>query len=86
MIIDANDLKYDGQCPKLMYTLVILIIFFEHLVFLTITLRCFHKTLLKSKVNKLLHLSMALVNFLFEKEGYIDDSFDGSSSKILMLI
>jgi len=36
--------------------------------------------------DKLLHLLMILVNSSFEKEGYVNDSFDGSSSKTLMLI
>ena len=69
-MINDNDLKYNGQCPKLMYILAILMKFFKHLVFLTITLKCFHKILSKLKVDKLLHLSITLVNFLFEKGGH----------------
>ena len=75
-MINDNDLKYNGQCPKLMYILAILIKFFKHSVFLTITLKCFHKILSGLKVDKLLHLLIALVNSLFEKGGYINDSFN----------
>ena len=65
---------------------MILIKFFKHSVSLTTTLRCFHKTLLGSGADKLLHLLMALVNFSFEKESPINNSFDGSLFKILVLI
>ena len=75
-MINDNDLKYNGQCPKLMYILAILMKFFKHSVFLTITLKCFYKILSRLKVDKLLYLSITLVNFLFEKEGHINDSFN----------
>jgi len=69
-----------------MYILKILIIFFKHSVSLTTTLRYFHETLSESGVDELLHLLIALVNFSFKKESYINNSFNGSLSKILMLI
>jgi len=36
--------------------------------------------------NKLLYLSIALLNSLFEKEDQVDGSLDGISSKIFILI
>ena len=44
-----------------------LTIFSKYLFSLTITLRYFHETLSGLGADKLLHLSMALMNFLFEK-------------------
>jgi len=86
MIINNNDLKCDGQYPKSMYTLAILTKFFKHSVFLTTTLRYFHKTLSESRTDELLHLLMVFVNYLFEKRGHVDNSFDESSFKTLVLI
>jgi len=57
-----------------------LMIFSKYLLSLTIALRCFHKILLGPEVDILLHLSMALVNSLFEKELYIDLGLVGNSS------
>jgi len=50
------------------------------------TLRYFHKTLLGPEANKLLHLSIALINFLFEKEGHFNKCFNRISSKMFVLI
>jgi len=85
-MINNNDLKCNGQCPKLMYTLAILMKFFKYSVFLTTTLKCFYKILSGLKVDELLHLSMTLVNSSFEKEGHINDSFNKNLFKILVLI
>ena len=52
-MINDNDLKCNGQCPKLIYTLTILMKFFKYLVFLTITLKYFHKILSGLKVEYL---------------------------------
>jgi len=67
MITNDDVLKCDGQWPRLIHMLVILIIFFKHLMSLIIVLRCFYKTLSELGVNKLLHLLMALINFSFDK-------------------
>jgi len=48
-------------------------------------LRCFHKILLELGVDKLLHLSMVLINSSFEKEGQYKEGFEGILSKIFML-
>ena len=71
-MINDNDLKCNGQCSKLMYTLAILMKFFKHSVFLTITLKYFHKILSGLKVDELLHLSIILVNSLFEKRDHVN--------------
>jgi len=57
-----------------MQVLVILTIFPKYSLSLTIALRYFHEILLGLKTDMLLHLSMVLVNSLFEKGGYIDMS------------
>ena len=45
-----------------MYTLAILTMFSKHSSSLTIILKCFHEILLGPRADKLLHLSMVLVN------------------------
>ena len=80
MIIDKDDLKCNGQCPKLMHILAILTMFPKHSSSLTIILRCFHEILLGPEADKLLHLSMALVNSFLEKGLHRDDSLVGISS------
>ena len=67
MITNDDVLKCDDQWSRLIHMLVILIIFFKHLMSLIIVLRCFYKTLSELGVNKLLHLLMALINFSFDK-------------------
>ena len=65
--------------------LVMLTMFFKHSTSLTIALRCFYETLLGLEVNELLHLLMALINSLFEKEGQYKKGFKVILSKIFML-
>jgi len=79
-------IKFFLEWPKLIYTLVILTIFFKQPISLTTTLRYFYETLSGPRVDKLLHLSIALVNSLFKKESQINDSFDRISFKIFMSI
>jgi len=86
MIINNEDLKYDGQCPRSMHALAILTIFFKQSISLTTALRYFHETLSGPGADKLLYLSIALVNSSFEKEGQVDGGFDGISSKMFILI
>ena len=74
MMIDNDVLKYISQCPRLMHMLAMLMIFSKYLFSLTITLRYFHKTLSGLEADKLLHLSMTLVNFLFEKGLQVNES------------
>jgi len=69
-----------------MHVLAILTKFFKHSVFLTTILRYFYKTLSKPRVDELLYLLVALVNSSFEKGDSINNSFDESLFKILVLI
>ena len=85
-MIDDDDLKCNDQCSKSMHALAILTKFFKHSVFLTTTLRYFYKTISGPRVDELLYLLVALVNSSFEKEGSVNDSFDKSLSKTLVLI
>jgi len=55
-----------------MQVLAMLIIFPKHSLSLMIALRYFYEILLGLRADILLYLSMALVNFLFEKGGHID--------------
>jgi len=66
----------------LIYTLTMLM---RHLLSLTTALRCFQETWSGLEVNELLHLSMALLNSLLEKGGYIKVGFN-KISKIYKLI
>jgi len=86
MMIDDDDLKCNDQCSKSMHALAILTKFFKHSVFLTTTLRYFYKTISRPRVDELLYLLVALVNSSFEKGGSVNDSFDKSLSKTLVLI
>jgi len=86
MIINNKDLKYNGQYSELLHTLAILMIFFKHSVLLTTTLMYFYKILLEPGADELLYFLIALVNSSFEKESYINNSFDGILSKMFMLI
>ena len=70
MMIDNDILKCDSQCSRLIYMLAILIILIKHVLFLTIALKCFYDILSRLEVDKLLHLIIAFMNFLVEKEGY----------------
>jgi len=54
--------------------LAILTIFPKYLSSLTIALRYYHEILLGLETDILLHLSIVLVNSLFEKRGHIDMS------------
>jgi len=79
-MMDNDVLKYISQFFRLMHVLTMLTIFSKYLFSLTITLRYFHETLSGLGADKLLHLSMALINFLFEKglpvnEGLVNISF-----------
>ena len=70
MIMDNNALKCDGQCPKLTQILAMLMILLKHLSSLTTCLRCFHEILSGSGADKLLHLSIAIINSFLKKEFY----------------
>ena len=67
MIIENNSLKWAGQCPKVIYILVMLTILVRHFLFLTTNFRCFHKMWFRLGVDKLLHLSITVLNSSWEK-------------------
>ena len=67
IVIDDNVLKYNGQCPRLIYVLVMLTIFSKYLLWLTISLKCFYKILSSLEVDKLLYFIMAIMNSSLEK-------------------
>jgi len=67
MMIDDDVLKYDGQWPKLIYALAMLMKFLRYEVSLMIILRCFQDNLLGPGSNKLLHLAIKLLSSSFKK-------------------
>jgi len=67
MMIENNSLKWVGQCPKVIYTLTMLTILVRHFLFLTTNFRCFYEMWFRLGVDKLLHLSIAVLNSLWEK-------------------
>jgi len=71
-MIDKDALKYNSQYHKLIQVLAILTMFSKHLSSLTTSssLRCFHKILSSSGVDKLLYLSIAIINSFLEKRFY----------------
>ena len=78
IMIDNNNLKYDGQYPRLIYTSAMLIKIFKHLS----SLRYFQDILSKPGINKLLLLTIALLNSSIEKENHIMAVLVGISFKI----
>ena len=86
IIMDDDILKYNGQCPKLMYILAILIKLLRQKLSLTITLRCFQDTLSGPRVDKLLYLAIELLNSSTENSIQIIIGLVGILSKILILI
>jgi len=46
MMMDVDSLKWDGQCLKLIYALVIFMILTRHTKFLVIALKCLQDNLL----------------------------------------
>ena len=85
MMIEDNILKYGSQYPKLIHVLVMLTRLFRHMSSLTIALRYFQNNLSSSRVNRLLHLAIVLLNSLNEKGLQIIVSLVESSSNIFRL-
>jgi len=86
MIIDVNDLKYKGQCPKLIQTLVMLIMEIKQSLSLIIHLRIFHKILSGLGADESLHFLMAFLNSSFKKGFQSETGFKEISFNILILI
>ena len=68
-----------------MYVLAILTIFFRYSASLITILICFHKILSGPGIDKLLHLLIVLVNFLYKKRDYSNKRFNRISSNIIIL-
>ena len=85
-MIDNDVLKYNGQCPKLIYILAMLTKLFKYISSLMIAFRCFQDTLSGPGVNELLYLTMELLNSLTEKEVQIVIFLVGISSIMSGLI
>jgi len=62
MMMELDILKCNSQCPKLMHTLVMLMKILRHKQLLIMILRYLYNSLLGPRVNKLLHLKIALLN------------------------
>ena len=80
MMMDKDTLKYNGQCPKLIQALAMLTMLFKYLLSLTTNLRCFYEIPSGLRVDKLLHLSIAIINSFLEKEFYDEYCLDKSFS------
>ena len=79
IVVDV--LKYEGQCPNLIYVLVILINLLRHAMSLMIILRCLQYSLSSPRVNKLLHFSIGLMNSSFNNKFQIMTFLQGISLK-----
>jgi len=66
-IIIDDILKCDGQCPRLIHTLAILMKLLRYVLSLTMTLKCLHDNLSGTEVEVLLHFIIELLNFLTKK-------------------
>ena len=86
IIIDVNVLKCKGQCPKLIWTLAMLIIELKHISSLIICLSIFHEILLGPGADELLHLLMAFLNSSLENGFHSETGFKGISSNISILM
>ena len=71
MITVVNVLKWDGQWPKSIQVLAMLISLLMHSSFLIIFLRCYQNNLFSPRVEELLYLLMALMISTFKKGGYL---------------
>ena len=78
-------LKWDGQWPKLIHTLVILISLIMHSLFLTNFLICLQDNLSSPGVKEVLHFVMVLMSSSFEKGIHFVIFLLGISSNRLIL-
>ena len=78
--MEDDILKCDGQWPKIIYALAILMKFLRHVLSLIITLRCFQDNLLGLEVNELLHFVIEILNSSSENGIYFVTGLFGISS------
>jgi len=86
MIMEVKTLKCKCQWPNSKHTSAILMIFFRHILLLTIYLRYLYVILSRLKDNKLLHLLIELMNSTLEKETQTIGTLLEILSKTLMSI
>ena len=86
MIIEVETLKCEDQWSNSKYASAILMIFFRHMLFLTIHLKCLYISLSGPGDNKLLHLLIELINSTLEKGTQTIETLLEISSKTLMSI
>jgi len=80
MMMEDDILKCNGQWPKIIYALAILMKFLRHVLSLTITLRCFPDNFLGPGVNELLYFVIELFNSSSENGIYFVTGLFGISS------
>ena len=85
IIINIDFLKWEGQCPKLIQALEILIIEIKQKLSLIICLRSLYEILSGLRANKLLYLLIVFLNSFFKKDFHSETDLDWISSKMLML-
>jgi len=78
-------LKWDGQYPKSMHALAILIILFKQLMSWRMCLRWLYNNLSRPGVDELLQLVIAFLNSSLEKGAYGEDKKEVISSRTLVL-
>ena len=76
-------LKCIDYRSRLIHTLAMLTILVRHLSFLITDLRCFHEIQSGPDIDKLLHLTIALLNSSLKNRGQSHDCFNGSSFRRL---
>ena len=80
IIMDNDDLNCDSQWPKSIHVLAILINLFKYKTLLMTTLRCLQDSLLRSGVEELLNLIIALSNSSLKNHIYFVTGLLGISS------
>ena len=71
-------LKWEGQHPNLIQVFVIVIMFFKHVLSLNIVLRYLYDNLFRPRVDILLYLNKALVNFSSENRAHVEVVYGSS--------
>ena len=85
-MMEDDILKYDGQWPKLIYILTILIKLLKYELSFMITLKCFQDNLSRQEVEELLYLMIELLNSSSENSIHFITGLFGISSKKSELI
>jgi len=81
--MDDKVLKCIDYRSRSIHTLAMLMILVRHLSFLMTDLRCFHEIQSGPDMDKLLHLTMTLLNSSLKNGGQSHDCFNGSSFRRL---